>query len=60
MFDFTAKSPQTGKVSQGTALLQLGVSFSAGRPMIVIESSQITSRAQGPKSEAFEDDEEQQ
>lgn len=57
MFDFTATSPQTGKVSQGTALLQLGVSFSAGRPMIIIESSRVTSRARGPISEVFEDDE---
>ena len=55
MFDFTASSPQTGKRSQGSALLQLGVSFTSGEPTIVFESSQVTSRAPSAKSEAFED-----
>jgi hypothetical protein len=55
MFDFTASSPQTGKRSQGSALLQLGVSFSSGEPTIVFESSQVTSRAPSARSEAFED-----
>ncbi len=58
VFDFAASSPQTGKRSQGTALLQLGVSFAGGEPMIVFESSQVTSRARGGRSEVFEDDEE--
>jgi hypothetical protein len=55
MFDFSASSPQTGKRSQGSALLQLGVSFTSGEPTIVFESSQVTSRAPSARSEAFED-----
>jgi hypothetical protein len=60
VFDFTATSPQTGKRSQGTALLQLGVSFSAGQPMIVFESSQVTSRARSARGGVFEDDDDEQ
>lgn len=59
-FDFTALSPPTGKRSQGTALLQLGVSFATGEPVIVFESSQVTSRARSARSEVFEDDEDEQ
>jgi hypothetical protein len=55
LFAFTALSPRTGKRSQGTALLQLGISFATGEPMIVFESSQVTSRARSAKSEALED-----
>ena len=54
-FDFIAES-QDGKRSQGNAILQLGVSFASGEPMIVFETSQVTSRARGARSEAFEDD----
>lgn len=59
-FDFTAHSPQTGKVSQGVAILNLEVSFSSGRPVIVAESSRVTSRAPGPQNEAFYDGSEDQ
>jgi hypothetical protein len=55
IFDFIAESPQTGKRSQGSAILQLGISFVGGEPVIVFESSQVTSRSRG-RSEAFEDD----
>jgi hypothetical protein len=60
VFDFAASSPQTGKRSQGTALLQLGVSFAGGEPMIVFESSRVTSRGRSARSEAFEEDEDDQ
>jgi hypothetical protein len=60
VFDFAASNPQTGRRSQGTALLQLGVSFADGPPRIVFETSQITSRAHATRSEAFEDDEDHQ
>ena len=57
VFDFAASNPQSGSRSQGTALLQLGVSFADGEPRIVFETSQVTSRARSARSEAFEDDE---
>jgi hypothetical protein len=55
MFEFKASNPQTGRLSQGTAHLQLGVSFADGEPMIVFESSQVVSRGASARSEAFED-----
>ena len=57
LFDFKASNPQTGRRSQGTAHLQLGVSFSDGEPMIVFETSQVISRGPSARGEAFEDDE---
>jgi hypothetical protein len=56
VFDFSASNPQTGRRSQGTSLLQLGVSFADGEPRIVFETSQVTSRIPSARSEAFEDD----
>jgi hypothetical protein len=55
MFEFAAMNPRTGRRSQGTALLQLGVSFASADPMIVFETSQVTSRARSAKSGALED-----
>jgi hypothetical protein len=54
-FDFRAASPQTGKLSQGSAILLLEISFATGRPLIVVENSQVTSRLQGTRREAPED-----
>jgi hypothetical protein len=55
-FDFKASNPQTGRRSEGTAFLQLGVSFADREPMIVFEHSRVTSRSANAKNEAFEDD----
>ncbi len=57
-FDFRAASPQTGKVSQGSAILLLEISFATGRPLIVAENSLVTSRLRGARREASEDDDE--
>lgn len=56
MFDFHASSPQSGKRSEGTAILQLGVSFAGGRPTIVFENSHVTARGRGSGGVRFEDD----
>lgn len=54
VFDFTAVSPRAGKRSQGSAILQLGISFAGGEPMIVFETSHVTSRGRSGTSETFE------
>jgi hypothetical protein len=58
--DFTASSPERGRRSQGSSLLQLGISFASGEPLIVFENSQVTSRARSPRSEDVEDDDDQE
>ncbi|ACL59797.1 hypothetical protein [Methylobacterium nodulans] len=42
--DFVAANPDRGARSQGTVAVRLGVSFAAGRPMIVSETSRVLSR----------------
>ncbi|MFE1598346.1 hypothetical protein [Methylobacterium sp. ID0610] len=44
--DFTAINPDRGTRSQGTVAVRLGVSFAAGRPVIVSETSRVLSREQ--------------
>ena len=56
VFDFSASNPQTGRRSQGTAQLQLGVSFADEEPMIVVENSHVTPRGPNASGKAFEDD----
>ncbi len=57
-FEFRAASPETGKLSQGSAILLLEISFATGRPLIVVENSEVTSRSRGARREVFEDGEE--
>jgi hypothetical protein len=44
LFDFTAANPRRGRISQGSAALQLVVSFAGERPLISAESSMILDR----------------
>ena len=43
-FDFTAASPTRGSQSEGRAILELGMNFVGGRPVIVSESSRVIRR----------------
>lgn len=54
LFDFTAANPERGRRSQGTARLNLGVSVSGGRPVIMSETSRVVQRGRSPRGLAFE------
>jgi hypothetical protein len=43
-FDFTAASPTRGSQSEGRAVLELGMNFVEGRPVIVSETSRVIRR----------------
>jgi hypothetical protein len=53
-FAFTASNPRSRRLSQGTALLQLGVSFASGHPVIVFENSQVISRRRNGGSDMLD------
>jgi len=55
VFDFTAFNPAQGSRSRGTADLELGVSFSSGRPVIAFESSHVLRRGRSARSAALDD-----
>jgi hypothetical protein len=44
VFDFTAISPERGRRSQGTADLELQISFAGDRPIIIAETSRVSAR----------------
>jgi hypothetical protein len=54
--EFTASNPRRRRRSQGTALLELQVSFAGGDPVIVAETSDVASRGRGSRSEILDDD----
>jgi hypothetical protein len=54
--EFTASNPRRRRRSQGTALLDLQVSFAGGDPVIVAEASDVASRGRGSRSEILDDD----
>jgi hypothetical protein len=43
-FDYRAADPNRGRVSSGTGILELGVSFAGGTPVIVSETSSVLRR----------------
>lgn len=53
-FAFTASNPRSRRLSQGTALLQLGVSFASRHPLIVFETSQVMSRRRNGGRDALD------
>lgn len=55
VFDFTAASPDRGRRSQGSAVLQLGVSLAGDRPVIVSETSWVIGRGRPRGAAQFED-----
>jgi hypothetical protein len=55
VFDFTALNPAQGARSRGTADLELGVSFSGGRPVIAFESSHVLRRGRSARSASLDD-----
>jgi hypothetical protein len=59
MFDFMAANPRRGKVTQGTAALQLVLSFEEERPIITAENSMVlgqNGRRRNPALEGASDD----
>jgi hypothetical protein len=54
VFDFTAANPKRRRHSQGTASLELVVSFASGRPVIVSENSLVRNRDRSGRSAAQE------
>ncbi len=44
MFDFEASDPARGRYSSGAGILELGVSFAGGQPVIVSETSSVIRR----------------
>ena len=60
VFDFTAISPERGRKSEGVGRLELEVSFSGERPLIVAETSKVIARGGRARvNAAFEDDDEE-
>jgi hypothetical protein len=54
--EFTASNPRRRRRSQGTALLELHVSFAGGDPVIVAETSGVATRGRIPRGETLDDD----
>ncbi|HEX2555327.1 MAG TPA: hypothetical protein VHL98_16630 [Microvirga sp.] len=54
-FDYRASDPNRGRTSAGTGVIELGVSFAGGQPVIVSETSSVLRRGAGDRTVSLED-----
>jgi hypothetical protein len=54
-FDYRAADPNRGRSASGTGILELGVSFAGGAPVIVSETSAVVRRGSGDRTVSLEE-----